>query len=107
MAAWKAISRRQQTLIDWLTGGKELHLQSKDTDLRLRFEGRPWENCDGRENFPDGEIFTSPIENSVEGVIRFSFPATYLGREVEDVRLRARLEVECRPVIFVGKAENA
>ncbi|MFC2099246.1 aminopeptidase, partial [Candidatus Bipolaricaulota bacterium] len=45
------------------------------------------ENCDGRENFPDGEIFTGPVEDSVEGQIRFSFPACFRGREVEDVRL--------------------
>ena len=87
IGAWKAISKRQQTLIDWLAKGKELHLQSEDTDLRMRFADRPWENCDGRENFPDGEIFTSPIEESVEGHIRFSYPACYRGRQVEDVRL--------------------
>ena len=44
-------------------------------------------NCAGTENFPDGEIFTSPIENSAEGVIHYSYPAVYAGREVEDVRL--------------------
>jgi len=86
-AAWKAVSSRQQRLIDWLDGRKELYLLGEDTDLRLRFAGRPWENCDGHENFPDGEIFTSPIEDSVEGHIRFSFPACYRGRQVEDVRL--------------------
>ena len=50
-------------------------------------KGRKWINCSGKENFPDGEVFTSPIENSAEGHIRFSFPAIYGGREVEDVQL--------------------
>jgi len=87
IAAWRAVSARQQRLIDWLSERNEIHLQGEDTDLRLSYAGRTWENCDGRENFPDGEIFTGPIEDSVEGHIRFSYPACYRGRQVEDVRL--------------------
>ncbi len=87
IAAWKAVSARQQRLIDWLSERAEIHLLGEETDLRLSYEGRTWENCDGRENFPDGEIFTGPIENSVDGHIRFSYPACYRGRQVEDVRL--------------------
>jgi len=49
--------------------------------------GRTWENCDGHENFPDGEIFTGPVEDSVNGHIRYTYPACLYGREVEDVRL--------------------
>lgn len=87
IAAWKAISLEQQRLIDWLSERSEIHLQGEDTDLRLTYADRSWENCDGRENFPDGEVFTGPIEDSVEGTIRFSYPACYRGRQVEDVRL--------------------
>ncbi|NOY88895.1 MAG: aminopeptidase, partial [FCB group bacterium] len=56
-------------------------------DLKLRVKGRKWINCAGTENFPDGEIFTGPIENTAEGYIRYSYPAVYMGKEVEDVRL--------------------
>jgi len=87
IAIWKEVSRRQQALIAWLSGRTTIHVEGADTDLRLSFAGRTWENCDGRENFPDGEIFTGPVEDSVEGHIRFSFPACFRGREVEDVRL--------------------
>jgi len=87
IAAWQAVSAEQQRLIDWLSERNEIHLQGEDTDLRLTYEGRTWENCDGHENFPDGEVFTGPIEDSVEGYIRFSYPACYRGRQVEDVRL--------------------
>lgn len=87
IAAWKAVSVEQQRLIDWLSERDEIHLQGEDTDLRLTYKSRIWENCDGHENFPDGEIFTGPIEDSVEGYIRFSYPACYRGRQVEDVRL--------------------
>ncbi len=87
IAAWKAISRSQRRLIRWLSPKEEIHVVGPDTDLRLKVGGRTWVNCDGHENFPDGEIFTGPIEESLEGKIRFSFPACIHGREVEDVRL--------------------
>jgi aminopeptidase len=87
IAAWRAISRQQQRLVDWLSDKREVHLLGPDTDLTLSIAGRRGENCDGHENFPDGEIFTGPVEDSVNGHVRFSYPACEGGREVEDVRL--------------------
>jgi len=84
---WQKVQGEQQRLVRILNRFDRIHVRAADTDLRLRVKGRPWVNCAGTENFPDGEIFTSPIENSAEGVIRFSYPATYMGHEVEDVRL--------------------
>jgi len=85
--AWKRVSATQEKICAKLDKKKNLHIVSKDTDLRLSVEGRKWINCDGKENFPDGEVFTGPVEHSVNGHIRFSFPAIYAGREVEDIRL--------------------
>lgn len=48
---------------------------------------RKWINCDGKANFPDGEIFTSPIEDGVNGKITFSFPGIYMGKEIEGIVL--------------------
>ena len=87
IAAWKAVSKEQQKLIDWLEGKDQVRLLGPDTDLTLSIKGRSWVNCDGHENFPDGEIFTGPVEDSVNGQVRFSYPACEGGREVEDVRL--------------------
>ncbi len=87
IAAWQGVSRDQQRLIDWLDGKEQVHLLGPDTDLTLSIKGRSWVNCDGHENFPDGEIFTGPIEDSVNGHVRFTYPACTGGREVEDVRL--------------------
>ena len=61
---------------------------SARTDLRLGVGDRSWLAADGRYNMPDGEVFTSPIETETEGEIRYTFPAVYHGREVEDIRLR-------------------
>jgi aminopeptidase len=84
---WRQVSREQARLIDWLAGKREVHITGPDTDLRLSIAGRTFINADGQRNFPDGEIFTGPVEDSVEGTIRFSFPLIIQGREVEDVRL--------------------
>jgi len=85
--AWKKISREQQRVVDRLNKARRIHVVGPDTDLKLEVTGRKWENCDGHENFPDGEIFTGPIEDSVNGHIRYSYPACAYGREAEDVRL--------------------
>lgn len=90
-AAWREISTRQQQLVDYLNGKRELRFVTpQGTDLRLGIDGRRWINCDGHENFPDGEVFTGPIEDATEGVVQFSFPAVHGGREVENVRLEFR-----------------
>jgi len=85
--AWQAVSREQQRVVDWLNKAREIKVLGPDTDLRLEVAGRKWQNCDGHENFPDGEIFTGPVEQSVNGHIRYTYPACEHGREVEDVRL--------------------
>lgn len=87
IAHWKKVAREQLRLKKILDRLDRIHVQSKDTDLKLRVKGRKWVSCHGTENFPDGEIFTSPIEDTANGRIRYSFPAVYGGREVEDVRL--------------------
>jgi aminopeptidase len=85
---WKAISKKQQRVTDWLNKAGQIHVVGQDTDLKLEVTGRKWINCDGHENFPDGEIFTGPIERSVNGHIKYTYPACAYGREVEDVRLQ-------------------
>jgi len=75
-------------MIDWLDGKSEIHLVAPDTDLRLSFAGRRWNNSDGKRNFPSGEIFTGPIEDSAEGHVRFTYPVMTEGREIRDIRLR-------------------
>ena len=88
VAAWKKLGERQQRLVDLLNGKSDYHVvASNGTDVRMSVAGRRWINCDGHENFPDGEVFTGPVLDSVNGVMRFSFPAVHHGREVQDVRL--------------------
>jgi aminopeptidase len=88
VAHWRAVSVGLNARARELETVRELRIVGPDTDLRLGVEGRTWLAADGRLNMPDGEIFTSPVETETEGDIRFSFPAIFHGRSVEDVRLR-------------------
>ena len=88
-AEWRKISTRQQRVCDFMNKAKTVRFKTpQGTDLTLGIKQRRWINCDGHENFPDGEVFTGPIEDATEGVVCFSFPAVHGGREVHDVRLQ-------------------
>jgi aminopeptidase len=90
IAAWQALGVRIRRLAEWLQTVRELRISSNGTDLRLGVDGRTWISCDGTFNFPDGECFTAPLEDSAEGEISFTYPAIFQGRAIEDVRLRFR-----------------
>ncbi len=88
VADWKRIGERQKRLAGILNKAREVCFRTPaGTDLRVGVAGRRWISCDGHENFPDGEVFTGPVEDATEGVVAFSFPAVHGGREVTDVRL--------------------
>jgi aminopeptidase len=88
VAHWRGVSVELNARARELETFRELQIVGPDTDLRLSVEGRSWLAADGKLNMPDGEIFTSPVETETSGEIRFSFPAIFRGRGVEDVRLR-------------------
>jgi len=90
VAEWQKVSEYNARLIKYISKKKKIRIVADETDLTYNVAGRKWINCDGAANFPDGEIFTAPIENSAEGCIRFTYPAVFGGREVEDVRLEFR-----------------
>lgn len=84
---WKRFSAWQQKIANWLKGKKQVHVTAPETDLRFSIEGRSFSNCDGHENMPDGEVFTGPVEDSLDGQVYFSYPTIFNGREVTGVRL--------------------
>ena len=88
VARWQEFGEGLRAKADFLSGKQELRIVAEDTDLTMTVAGRQWIAADGHENFPDGEVFTAPLETSAEGEIRFTFPAVFRGRQVDDVRLR-------------------
>ena len=87
-AHWRLVAASLKARAEELESVRELRIVGPQTDLRVVVDGRKWIAADGRYNMPDGEVFTSPVETGTEGEIRYTFPAIYHGREVEDVRLR-------------------
>ncbi len=85
---WQQIDKEQQRLADYLNKTTKLHIIGEETDITFDTTGRKWLNCSGQCNFPDGEIYTSPVENSANGTIYFDFPQIYRGNEAHKVRLR-------------------
>ena len=88
VTAWARESDEVKRLASWIEGKEEVRVQGPGTDVRLGVAGRHWIPCVGEHNMPDGEFFTGPLENAVDGEVAFSFPAVYGGREVAGVRFR-------------------
>jgi aminopeptidase len=88
LTAWKRASAETVRLAEWIDGHEEVRVIAPGTDITLGIAGRKFIPCDGRHNMPDGEFFTGPIEDSVQGEVTFHLPATIGGREVSGVRLR-------------------
>lgn len=87
IAEWKKLKENQQKIIDYIQTKDHIRVIAKDTELTLRVGGRTWVNSCGTTNFPSGEVYTGPIEDSLNGTIRYTYPAIKSGRPVEDVRL--------------------
>jgi aminopeptidase len=87
VAAWQEEAARQKQLIDWLDGREQVVLKGNNIDLTMSIKGRGFMDAAGKMNFPDGEIYTSPVEDSVNGWVRFGYPAIFSGKEVVDIEL--------------------
>ncbi len=87
VAAWRSVHRKQAKICKVLNQCKKLRIVREGTDIAMSVAGRTWINSDGRTNMPSGEVFTGPVEDSVEGTIRYSFPAIWGGREVHGIQL--------------------
>lgn len=87
IAEWKRVAERHAELLAWIDGRNQVHLEGDGTDLYLDIGGRTFIPADGTSNFPDGEIFTGPVEDGTHGVVSFSYPAIYGGQAVEGIRL--------------------
>jgi aminopeptidase len=85
--SWKAFAAKQDATAERLSGKRSVQLKGPDVDLTFSIAGRTITSDSGQCNLPDGEIETSPVENSVNGWIRFAYPVVYRGRSVSGVEL--------------------
>ena len=87
VAKLKELDEKQTKWANYLNGVKQLHIIGDRTDITFNVEGRKWISCSGKNNYPDGEVFTSPVEDGINGEIYFDFPQIYRGNEAHGVHL--------------------
>lgn len=81
-----------------------VEIKGPDTDLRFSIKGIGAVACGGRKNIPDGEVFSCPVKNSVEGSIQFNAPTIYRGISFDRIALKFK---EGRIVEASGSNEKA
>ena len=87
LSKWEQMQANQERLVNWLEGKQHVRISGKSIELEMSIEGRKFISCHGRGNVPDGEIFSGPVEDSVNGKVRFLFPCIWSGVEVDGVEL--------------------
>jgi aminopeptidase len=87
VAYWNQVETSQKKIIERIEGHDQVVLRGPNVDLSLSIKGRKFLNAAGKSNMPDGEVFSGPVENSLNGLVRYSYPAIYSGVLVEGVEL--------------------
>lgn len=82
------MDREQKRWCEYLDKCSKIRIVGEKTDITFSTSGRKWISCSGLNNYPDGEVFTSPVEDSAEGEIYFDFPAIYRGNEASKIHLK-------------------
>jgi len=100
---WEAASKRMDLLRDILNKAKKVQIIGDDTDLAFSIKGSTAIKCDGKYNMPDGEVFTAPRRDSVNGKVRFTYPSLSKGKVVTDIRL----EFKDGRVVDASASKNA
>jgi len=86
-AFWNSVKQKQQSAVDFMKGKSQVILRGPNVDLTLSVKGRTFINSFGTYNMPDGEIYTGPVEDSVNGWVKFTYPANYSGTSVQGAEL--------------------
>ena len=85
--SWLKVRKNQQGVVDFLNTCDLIRYKNERTDISFSVSGRTWINSDGRANMPSGEVFTGPVEESVNGVVHFDYPSVYSGHDVQGITL--------------------
>jgi aminopeptidase len=98
---YAALARAMEPLKERMERAREVHITGPGTDLKFSIEGIPVVGCAGEMNIPDGEMFTAPVRDSVEGRLSVNAPSLYHGVVFENIVLelrRGRIEtISARP----------
>lgn len=90
IAAWLEVRQSQQKIVDVLNQKEHIRYANPKSDISFSVKDRTWINSDGMNNMPSGEVFSAPVENSVNGEIFFDYPSIYMGQEVQGITLKVK-----------------
>lgn len=79
-----------KALADLMKKTDRVHIKGPGTDLRFSIKGIGAQPCGGLRNIPDGEVYSCPVKDSVEGHIQYNAPTVYLGASFDNIRLAFR-----------------
>ena len=88
--AWLNRRASQQKIVDFLNQKDMIRYVGPGTDISFSVKDRTWINSDGQTNMPSGEVFSGPVEESVNGKVYFSYPAIFMGKEVQGISLEVK-----------------
>ncbi len=84
-ADYAMMSKAQDKLAALMDATDKVQLKGPGTDLTFSIKGIPYEKCDGLRNIPDGEVYTAPVRDSINGVITYNTPSLYQGFVYNDI----------------------
>jgi aminopeptidase len=90
VAKWLEVRKKQQVYVDYLNKVSFVEYKGPNIDISFSVKGRTWINSDGRANMPSGEVFSAPVEDSVNGKVHFSYPTIYMGKDVVGISLEVK-----------------
>lgn len=82
------MSKAMDPLVSLMAATDQVHIKGPGTDLRFSIKGLPPVKCDGHRNIPDGEVYTAPVRDSVEGIIAYNAPSMYQSKVWKGITLR-------------------
>ncbi len=80
------MSAAMDNLIRLMESTDKVRITGPGTDLEFSIKGMKAIKCDGRINIPDGEVYTAPLRESVQGTLSYNCPAVYQGVTYENIR---------------------
>ena len=87
LADYPKMAAAAQHLVDLMNRTDKVRLVAQDTDITFSIKGIPAVPCCGNMNIPDGEVYTAPVQGSIEGVIHYNTPTLYDGKQFSNIRL--------------------
>ncbi len=84
------MSKAMDPLVELMSKTDKVHILGPGTDLTFSIAGIPVRKCDGKNNIPDGEVYTAPVKDSMNGVITYNTPSQEQGFTFENIRFEVK-----------------